>query len=294
MKALDPDFAAHLVSGVTTLAWCWRITRADGEVFGFTDHDRPLAFDGTDFTSETGLIPSELRHGSDLAVDAQDAQGVLSSSRITEADILDGRWDNASIEVWRVNWRDVAQRVLLRVGAIGEIRRGRVAFIAEMRSLAHLLGQQVGRSYQYTCDAELGDGRCGVDLGDPAFRGSGAVLAVRRGRVLTTADLPGFAPRWFAGGLIEWTGGANAGRRAEILRHDVDGAAAILTLLAEPVRAVAPGDTFVATAGCDKRIETCGDKFANVVNFRGFPHIPGSDTVLRYASPDADHRGRVL
>ena len=29
---------------------------------------------------------------------------MLTSDTITETDILDGRWDNAAVEVWRVNW----------------------------------------------------------------------------------------------------------------------------------------------------------------------------------------------
>jgi uncharacterized phage protein (TIGR02218 family) len=66
------------------------------------------AFDGTDFEPESGLTASEVRSGSDLSVDAQDAEGVLTSDRITETDILDGRWDNAEVEVWRVNWADTA------------------------------------------------------------------------------------------------------------------------------------------------------------------------------------------
>src|SRR5690606_2692628 len=130
MKSFDPALQAHLDEGTTTLAWCWRIARADGASFGFTDHDRTLAFDGTDFEPESGLTASEVRSGSDLSVDAQDAEGVLTSDRITETDILDGRWDNAEVEVWRVNWADTSQRVLLRRGAIGQIRRGRLAFVA--------------------------------------------------------------------------------------------------------------------------------------------------------------------
>ena len=34
--------------------------------------------------------------------------------------------------------------------------------------------------------------------------------------------------------------------------------------------------------GCDRHLGTCRGRFGNVVNFRGFPHIPGSDFVLRY------------
>lgn len=48
---------------------------------------------------------------------------------------------------------------------------------------------------------------------------------------------------------------------------------------------IAAGDTFTVTAGCDKTFATCHDRFDNVVNFRGFPHIPGNDFVIRYPLP---------
>jgi uncharacterized phage protein (TIGR02218 family) len=49
--------------------------------------------------------------------------------------------------------------------------------------------------------------------------------------------------------------------------------------------AIAVGDTFTVTAGCDKRFATCVQKFDNAVNFRGFPHIPGNDFVMSYPTP---------
>ena len=294
MKSLSPALQAHLDDGTTTLAWCWRITRADGISFGFTDHDRTLTFEGTEFEPESGFAASEIRAGSDLSVDAQDAEGVLSSDRITETDILDGRWDAAEVELWRVNWVDTSQRVLMRRGAVGQIRRGRMAFVAEVRSLAHVLGQTVGRTFQAGCDAALGDARCGVNLDAEEYRGNGAVVDLLRDRAFTTSGLTGFDAGWFAFGTVDWTSGANAGRRAEVLAHDLVDGVAILTLLEAPVRAVTEGDAFTIRAGCDKRIETCSAKFGNTANFRGFPHIPGQDTILRYASRDGGHEGSVL
>jgi len=294
MKSLSPDLQAHLDSGTTTLAWCWRLTRADGVSFGFTDHDQALNFEDTAFEPESGLTASEIRTGSDLSVDAQDAEGALTSDRITETDILAGLWDAAEVEVWRVNWADPGQRVLMRQGAIGEIRRGQTAFIAEIRSLAHILGQTVGRMFQSSCDADLGDGRCRIDLNDPAFTGTGAVLEPLRDRVSRAAGLGAFDPGWFAFGTVEWDSGENVGRRIEVLSHEVTDGIAILTLLEAPVWPIATGDTFTARAGCDKRIETCAAKFANSANFRGFPHIPGQDTILRYATRDGGHEGGVL
>ena len=294
MKSLSPALQAHLDDGTTTLSWCWRISRTDGGSFGFTDHDRALSFDGTEFEPESGFAASEIRSGSDLAVDAQDASGVLTSDRITETDILDGRWDNAGVELWRVNWADTSQRVLMRRGAVGQIRRGRMAFVAEVRSLAHVLGQTVGRTFQAGCDAALGDTRCRIDLENAVYKGSGVVTDLLRDRAFMASGLAGFDAGWFTSGTIAWTSGANAGRITEVLAHGLVEAIGTLTLLEGPVRVIAEGDAFDARAGCDKRIATCGVKFANTANFRGFPNIPGQDAVLRYASQDGSHEGGVL
>ncbi len=294
MKTLPTGLQAHLDTGTTTLAWCWRLTRSDGQVFGFTDHDLPLTFDGTTFEPESGFTASEIRTGSDLSVDAQDAEGVLTSTTITETDILEGRWDNAGVEIWRVNWQDTSQRVLMRRGAIGQVRRGRVQFVAEMRSLAHVLNQTIGRTFQATCDASLGDARCGVDLSDPAWKGSGAVMTVDGDRAFTVSGLSAYTDGWFALGTLGWTGGANAGRKGEVLTHAAGSTNVTVTLLEAPVLAIAAGDTFDITAGCDKLFETCTGRFANGVNFRGFPHIPGQDTVIRYAAKGEDNAGAVL
>ena len=166
---------------------------------------------------------------------------MLTSDRITETDIIDGRWDAAEVELWRVNWADTSQRVLMRLGAVGQIRRGRMAFVAEVRSLAHVLGQTVGRAYQAGCDAALGDGRCGVNLEAPAFKGSGAVLSLIRDRGFVASGLGTFAAGWFAAGTVEWTSGANTGRRAEVMMHEVADTGVVITLLEVPVRARAWG-----------------------------------------------------
>ena len=294
MKSLTPALQAHLDDGTTTLSWCWRISRRDGVTLGFTDHDAVLTFDGTDFEPESGFAASEVRSGSDLSVDAQDAEGVLTSDRITETDIIDGRWDAAQVELWRVNWADTSQRVLMRRGAVGQIRRGRMAFVAEVRSLAHVLGQTVGRTFQSSCDAALGDARCGINLDNVAFKGIAAVTDLLRDRAFIATGLLAFAAGWFTSGTITWTSGADAGRVTEVLAHDLSSGIATLTLLEAPVRPFAEGDSFIARAGCDKRMATCGAKFANVANFRGFPNIPGQDAVLRYASRDGGNSGGVL
>ena len=56
----------------------------------------------------------------------------------------------------------------------------------------------------------------------------------------------------------------------------------VFELWISPPFKVQVGDSYKARAGCDKYFNTCKNKYNNVVNFRGFPHIPGRDEVTKY------------
>lgn len=277
MKTLSPEFQAHLDGGATTLCWCWRITRRSGAVLGFTDHDVDIAFDATVFEAASGFSASEIRESVGLSVDNLEVESALDSTRLSEAALSAGDFDDAGIEIFRVNWADPAQRTLVRQGTLGEVRRSGSAFAAEVRGLAHYLQQPQGRIFQFACDAELGDGRCGIALDQPAFRAVGTILAAVTDRTFTTSDLSAFAGGWFTRGLLTFSSGVNSGRSGEIKRHAVSDTTATVELWQSPGAALAPGDAFAITAGCDKQFATCREKFANAAAYRGFPHMPGND-----------------
>jgi uncharacterized phage protein (TIGR02218 family) len=276
--------AEHLGRDVTTTCHCWRLTRADGAVTGFTDHDRPLTVDGTLFEPETGFSASEARDTLGLAVDTVDVEGALSSARISEADIAAGLYDRATVETLLVNWRAPQDFARLRKATIGKIVRSDGRFVAELESLAHALDKPSGRYVTRACDAELGDARCGVLLDHPDYAGAGAVLAVETAEMVAVSGLDGFATGWFSHGTISWTTGGRAGRRERIVGHRKDTAGVTLTLRPGGGPAMATGDAFTMKAGCDKSFATCKAKFANALNFRGFPHLPGNDAAYNYVA----------
>jgi uncharacterized phage protein (TIGR02218 family) len=283
MRNVPPPFAAHLAEGATTLCRCWRLSRRDGLVLGFTDHDRDLAFAGTVFAAGTGLEAAEASGELGFAIGGGDVSGALVSAGITEADILAGRYDDAAVETWLVNWAAPDERLQIDAGSIGEIRRQDGAFVAELRGPLHRFDEPRGLIYRRTCSADLGDARCKVDLSLPAFAAMASVAATDGALSLTTDDLAAYAEDWFTAGRLVWLDGANAGSAVEIKLHRGAGAAAALDLWQRMPEPIAAGDAFRVTAGCDKRLGTCLAKFANVPNFRGFPHMPGNDFVLAIA-----------
>lgn len=281
MRTIPPALAAHLARGATTLCHCWKLLRRDGAASGFTDHDRDLAFGGVVFAARSGLEAAEATAELGFAVGGGEVAGALVSAGITEHDLAAGLYDDATVETWLVNWAAPDERLLLDVAAIGEIRRADDAFVAELRGVMHRLDEERGRLYRATCSADLGDARCRVNLAAPAFSGEGAVTASDGALTLSASGLSGFAEGWFTGGKLTWLAGANAGLAAEVKAHRIVEGAAALELWQRAARPIAPGDAFRVAAGCDKRFATCRGKFANIANFRGFPHMPGNDFVLR-------------
>ena len=277
MRPVSSNFANHIASEVTTLAMCWKITRTDATVMGFTDHSENIVFNAVTYVAATGFSPTTIAARNDFSVDNMDVEGILDSNTITEEDLMAGVYDFAEIEIFLVNYADLAQgRILLKRGWTGEIKIEREQFIAEIRGLAQKLSQNIGRVYTPLCDAILGDTRCGVTLA--SFTEAATVSTVTDNQTFTASALTQDSGH-FTGGEVVWTSGANSGRRMEVKEF-----ANTQVVLALPMPdTIAVSDGFNIIAGCDKTAETCKAKFSNLVNFRGFPHVPGRDKIFETA-----------
>jgi hypothetical protein len=349
MKAVATALAAHLAGDVTTLATCWRITRADGVVFRFTDHNRDLVVDGELYEASAGYSRTAIANDAGMGVDNLDVEGVFESAAVTEEELRAGLFDWSEVRIFLVNWADPSMGVLrLRRGWFGEVvltEQG--VFRTELRGLTQALAQRIGELYSPECRADLGDHRCRVPvwpaviaretayaLGDhvrvATGSGSGsaafknrlyrcvvagttateapaydttvgeqttdgtavleAVEAWSRGGVVTDViDRASFSAvidelratdGWFAGGVLTWESGANTGRSIEVKAWtQTTGRVELLLPMGYPI---SPGDVFRIHPGCDKRLDTCFSRFANILNFRGEPYVPGQDLLMSY------------
>lgn len=294
MRDLSQAMKDKLASGYTTFCRCWLLQRTDGVKLGFTDHDRDLSFDGVTYEALAGMTASAVNQTLALNVDTMDVAGALQSSHLNEADLAGGLYDNAALTLYLVDWTNVADRDVLFAGSVGEVSRGRTAFKAEMRGLAHALNQERGRIYQRSCDADLGDARCKINLDSGTYKGSGTVTGTETNHLFSANGLDGYQDGWFSGGKVTWTSGANAGAVMEVKSHANSGAAVAFDLWETMPFDIAVGDTFSVTAGCDKSLATCRDRFANIANFRGFPFIPGNDAITAYANTGDPNDGQSL
>jgi uncharacterized phage protein (TIGR02218 family) len=275
---------AHLEGGATTVCRCWSVTRRDGDVFGFTDHDRDLSFGGILFKASSGLTARALQQTTGLSVDNTEALGALSDLSVREDELMAGLFDGAEVRSWLVNWAKVADRVQQFRGTFGEISRSGGAFRAELRGLTEMLNQPRGKVYQRDCSAVLGDKACGVNLGRDVYSVALEVRSVREQRVFRIERMTDFAERWFDNGRLEVLNGAARGQTGMIKADRVSAGARTIELWQELRLKIEAGDRVLLYAGCDKRLATCREKFDNLLNFRGFPHIPGEDWLAAFPS----------
>ena len=280
MRTLNDETQARFGADATMLCTCWRITRTDGAELGFTDHDEDVVFGGTVFRAKAGAAPTALRQTAGLEADDAEFASVLDDEAITEADLGAGRYDQARVQLWRVDWTAPEARVLLRTGRIGEVQRAGAGYTAVFRSLKGALEGMAGRRYGRTCDAVVGDARCGLDLKAPDLHAAGTVVAASTDEVTIDVGLP--RKGFFDGGVLTATDGALAGVPLSVRRAEPGPAGLALSLWR--AAALAPGTGVVLTAGCDKRLETCRG-FGNALNFRGHPHMPGNDVLTATPSP---------
>jgi uncharacterized phage protein (TIGR02218 family) len=270
------ELGEALASDVTHLAVCWRVVRNDGIALGFTTHDQPLVVNGMRYEDAPGMVPSAIVSDDDLAVDNMEIGGALTADAMTGDDLAAGRYDDATVKVFLVDWRapDAGQQ-LLASGHIGDVASGidtDGGFVAALRGPTAALAVTAVESYSPECRANLGDRRCGV-----AIRGLSAMVTANDSDGLqvgiTTGDVSLSA---YVDGWLRVLDGPMAGLDRHVIAFDDH-----VLVIDEPL-SIAAGTRLRLWQGCDKRLTTCSQRFGNAANFRGEPHVPGGDILTRF------------
>lgn len=287
MKQFSENFQNHINGEALSLCNCWRIIRADGTVLGFTDHDRDISFGGVVHEASSGFDASQVEENARINVDSHDLVGALQSDKISEADIKAQLYDGARIEHHIVNWSTPEESALMRTMLLGEISQQDHLFRAEARSLSALLDQTQFRRFEKTCSANFGDGHCGIDLN--LWQTMCKIERIITPQMIAVSGIDSFAAGWFRAGraVLSLASAVGPGAVFEIAEHlspAHSGGHANLRLWSAIPDSVKPGDELVLTPGCNKQFATCRDRFANSINFKGFPHMPGPDFATSFAA----------
>jgi uncharacterized phage protein (TIGR02218 family) len=258
------------------LAQAFELTRTDNTVYRYTDHDTTITLDdGNSYTPVDGFDDSAKSENLNLEK-RQDAQlfGVISSSAITDEDLRAGLFRNAILDVKVVNWQYpwlgpiYTQRFFISsVSFTGE------RWEAKIQGIDYKLDGLIGKTYTRLCPYVFGDSDCTATVTSD----SESVTTIVNQRIsFTSSGLAGSqSDDFYKFGHITFTSGNNNGLTFHIKSY-VD-ATGTVVLRTPSSFDFAVTDTFDIFEGCGKTRQICKDDKNNLVNFGGFPFLPGVD-----------------
>ncbi len=284
MIKLSPSLSALVANKVHRFALLWRITRVDGAIFRFTNHNTTINYAGHDYVPASGFSATAREKNDGLKDRNYESVGAITSDAITFEDLRAGKFREAKVEEmvidWKLPWADPFETqvsYIVSANFTGEV------WNVQLEGVTHRLKQTVGRVYSRMCDVKaFGDNRCNVSGGESAFTYTAqTVTGVNVPRKDFQTSVTGYATNNFKHGYLRFTSGLNDNVTMEINKSFGSGRIVLWIPMAFDV---AIGDTFNIVVGCDRLLATCRDKFANAANFKGFPFIPGTAATL--VTPD--------
>jgi uncharacterized phage protein (TIGR02218 family) len=261
-----------------TAAMFWRLERRDGVTLGMTTHDRDLWLDGVRLKAAPGMLPSAIRRSDRLDDDSAEVTGALTDEAIAEGDLALGRYDGARVSIGLIDWQSGDAEVLFS-GSLGGVSEEDGTFRAELRSRKIELEADPVPRTSPSCRAVFCGPGCTLSAAHFTHEAAVVTASAEDGAIEVAAEV---APSAISGGQVRWLDGAYAGIAMGVVGVDAAGRLVLDT----PIdNAIAPGTRLLLREGCDRTLPTCADRFANAVNFRGEPFLPGNDLVARYPSP---------
>jgi uncharacterized phage protein (TIGR02218 family) len=284
-RTLSANLVTHVASRSQTRCRMIAIIPEIGDAFGLTDSDKDKDFTLAEvgaltYEAGTGIYSSDIALSCGLDANNFEIRGPLKvTGPITMAQVLGGVFNYAEVYLFEVNWKALADGAIkLLKGNVLEARIEGGEFVFEIRDQFDKYNQSVGRLITNQCDADFADGiRCNATPTEIV----GTVTAATNAMQFTVSFAGAYANDFFNKGKVIGLTGDNTDSVMEI--EDWTSAGAI-TLFAPLPATPTIGDTFTVRDGCGKSRVDCM-AHDNIVEFRGYPEVPGSDQVLRMPIP---------
>lgn len=280
---------------------------------GLTSNTRDMTLaghTGITFKSAAGLMPSSFQQAMGDPTQLE-MTGIFDSLLFDRDDVLAGKWENASVEIFVRSWDSTAisyGELVLFKGFLGEFRDYQLFFKAEGRGLLSKLSQDAVWVTSRACRVKkFRDSQCGHTASTVTINGTtysidalmtAGLSTSNRRTILFDFNISIFAPTpsgnpipptgFFNNGILTSVGAVNNGISREILRYEYDAGtntAEISVKRAFPEEWTLDSIDMTLVAGCNRTVEDC-KKYGNIANYRGEPYVPGLTTVSKVPSSD--------
>lgn len=265
------------------MADLYTITTIQGIEYRYTSYDVNLTVQGKEFRAD-GPVISRDGISLSLGIEVDNLSITIETNESTKfGDVPvaqafhNGILDGARFKLERI-FMDMhtptdtsAGTLVLFEGRIVEPELDRYEINASVVSDVDNLKLQMPRNlYTPGCLNTLFDSACGLLNSDFAINTTIGVNSTPN-RIICELSQP---QGWFTQGVVEFLEGANIGIKRTVRLHEAGALLLTLPLLDMPEI----GEAIRVYPGCDKRLDTCTNRFNNRARFRGAPFVPVPET----------------
>ncbi|EHU1490321.1 DUF2163 domain-containing protein [Acinetobacter baumannii] len=285
MRQASPQLIALLDADHFIMADLYTITTIQGIEYRYTSYDVNLMVQGKEFRADGPIISREGISLS-LGIEVDNLSITIETNESTKfGDVPiaqafhNGILDGARFKLERI-FMDMntptdtsAGTLVLFEGRIVEPELNRYKINASVVSDVDNLKLQMPRNlYTPGCLNTLFDSACGLLSADFAVNTTVGTNSTPN-RILCDLSQP---QGWFTQGVVEFLEGANIGIKRTVRLHEAGSLILTLPLLKMPEI----GEAIRVYPGCDKRLDTCTNRFNNRARFRGAPFVPVPETSI--------------
>jgi uncharacterized phage protein (TIGR02218 family) len=264
----------------------YTFTLRNGSVYRFTDADINLLIGANTFISGPNITRTKTKQTVGITIDVVQVTIVDSgSTTINGKPIIHqfrhGVFRGATVKIQKLylsSWTDLSPApVDWFEGTVGAPSCDDMSVNFEVKSMMEMLNKQMPADiYQDTCNNDLYDEVCGAVRASFTFNCTAGTVTDRKRFVLSGTSQ---ADTYFVFGKVRFTSGQNAGQPARTVKKYLSG---IIEVFQPFPYDIAPGDTCVAEAGCDKLPVSCGPAKLNrlATGFQATPYIPVPETAV--------------
>ncbi|MDS7933596.1 DUF2163 domain-containing protein [Acinetobacter sp. V91_7] len=285
MRQASPQLIALLDADQFIMADLYTITTIQGIEYRYTSYDVNLTVQGKEFRAD-GPVISRDGISLSLGIEVDNLSITIETNESTKfGDVPvaqafhNGILDGARFKLERI-FMDMhtptdtsAGTLVLFEGRIVEPELDRYVINASVVSDVDNLKLQMPRNlYTPGCLNTLFDSACGLLSADFAVNTTIGANSTPS-RILCDLSQP---QGWFTQGVVEFLEGANIGIKRTVRLHEAGSLLLTLPLLEMPDI----GEAIRVYPGCDKRLDTCSNRFNNRARFRGAPFVPVPETSI--------------
>ncbi|EKU69884.1 TIGR02218 family protein [Acinetobacter pittii] len=285
MRQASPQLIALLDADQFIMADLYTITTIQGIEYRFTSYDYSLVVAGKEFRVDGPIISREGTSLS-LGIEVDNLSITIETNESTKfGDVPvaqafhNGILDGARLKLERI-FMDMytptdtsAGTIVLFEGRIVEPELDRYVINASVVSDVDNLKLQMPRNlYTPGCLNTLFDSACGLQSADFSANTTIGVNSTPN-RIICDLSQP---QGWFTQGVVEFLEGVNIGIKRTVRLHESGALLLTLPLLEMPEI----GEDIRVYSGCDKRLDTCTNRFNNRSRFRGAPFVPVPETSI--------------